>query len=85
MVVTDIRTVAININAVEIAKICNNVGEDKFNAAIGYLSTWNYTYPKVIIYAEDDRDLVAVYKTADDSTGYVIGAIWHDDHYGFHS
>ena len=85
MEVTDIRTVSININPLEVAKICGKVGEDNFNRAIGYLATWNYTYPSVTIYADDETDLVAVYRSKDDEIGYVIGAVWHDDHYGFHS
>ena len=43
-------------------------------------------YPHVEIFRDrGDTDLVAVYKDASAVRGYVIGAVWHDDHYGFHS
>lgn len=61
------------------------VGKDKFYDALGYLSTWNMTYPTVDIYTDGDNDMVAVYKDDTDNTKYVIGAVWHEDHYGFHS
>lgn len=55
--------------------------------AIGYLSTWSAdNYPIVRIYRDGNGpDIAAVYLKADGELGYVIGAVWHDDHYGFHS
>ncbi len=62
---------------------------DKLWAAIGYLSCWgntpSMTYPTVTIYRDRGTDLVAVYSREDGSNGYTIGAVWHEDHYGFHS
>jgi hypothetical protein len=42
------------------------------------------THPSVDIYP-DSNDMVAVYKDEQGKTEYVIGAVWHEDHYGFHS
>ena len=59
---------------------------DRLFNAIGYLSTWNMSHPKVIIRrGGKEDDLVAHYFLEDGSCGYTIGAVWHDDHYGFHS
>lgn len=59
---------------------------DKLWYAIGYLSGWSAdTYPTVRIYRDGKTDIVAVYLKGDNELGYVIGAVWHDDHYGFHS
>lgn len=60
-------------------------GHSKLYEAIGYLSSWNLNYPTVDIYTDGGFDLVAVYRKADGERGYVIGAVWHEDHYGFHS
>jgi hypothetical protein len=53
--------------------------------AIGYLSTWNMDYPVVDIFADGDTDLVAIYCDEYGKRQYVIGAVWHDDHFGYHS
>lgn len=58
---------------------------EKLWHAVGYLSSWNTTYPTVEIYQDGMTDLVAVYFDAAGECRYVIGAVWHDDHYGFHS
>ena len=43
------------------------------------------THPNVAISRDGDTDMIAVYRNADNELTYVIGAVWHDDHYGFHS
>ncbi len=58
--------------------------------AIGYLSLWNWSgYPHVDIVLmgrEGDMELCAYYrKEPGGKAGYVIGAVWHGDHFGFHS
>lgn len=64
--------------------------------AIGYLSLWALPqddapqgYHHVVIRCADAEqpELVACYYHDVTSTtpGYVIGAIWHGDHFGFHS
>ena len=61
------------------------VPTDKLIDAIGYLSTWNMNHNKVEIYRDGDTDLVANYYNDEGDHKYTIGAVWHDDHYGFHS
>ncbi len=79
------RTITLSIDAVRQMEIAYEVTHEKLWGAIGYLSSWNMTYPTVTIFADRDLDLVAVYSREDGSNGYTIGAVWHDDHYGFHS
>lgn len=66
------------------------------NDAIGHLSMWALPqddapqgYHHVVIRCADAEqpELVACYYHDVTSTtpGYVIGAIWHGDHFGFHS
>ena len=81
---SETRRVTIHINAVDQTNMKEIVGREKFFDAIGYLSTWNMTHPSVDIYP-DSLDMVAVYKDEQGETKYVIGAVWHEDHYGFHS
>jgi hypothetical protein len=63
----------------------NNCDWEKLWHAIGYLSTWNTTYPTVLIFRDGATDLVAIYYDEKNSPKYVIGAVWHGEHYGFHS
>jgi len=82
----DQREVLILMDSVQQTQIMEEVGRQNFFAAIGYLSTWNMSFGFVQITQDGDTDMVAVYKnTADGPIGYVIGAVWHEDHYGFHS
>tara|TARA_R110000822_G_scaffold37009_5_gene103819 strand:- start:46 stop:297 length:252 start_codon:yes stop_codon:yes gene_type:complete len=79
------RQVTIYINAEERSSMLEEVSSTEFFNAIGYLSTWNMTYPSCFISKDGDTDMCAVYRNADNEIGYVIGAVWHGDHYGFHS
>ena len=82
----DQREVSILMDSAQQTQIMEEVGRQNFYAAIGYLSTWNMSYGFVRITQDGDTDMVAVYRdTADGPTKYVIGAVWHEDHYGFHS
>lgn len=81
----DFRTVQINISAVDIAGIIASTDRQEYYKAIGYLSSWNLSFPKVVIWADSDGNLVANYLNEDGTVGYVIGAVWHEDHFGFHS
>ena len=81
------RTVTINLTSEDMIQIAETIGTwDKLWAAIGYLTTWNLSHPNVVVYrAPKSPDLVAVYSDTKRHIEYVIGAVWHDDHYGFHS
>ena len=84
------RQVVVHLDATQQTQIREVAGADAFNRAIGYLSTWNMSFPVVEIYADRELpDLVAHFYRLDTSNqqvhAYTIGAVWHDDHYGFHS
>lgn len=58
--------------------------------ALGYLSMWNReAYPVVNIVLVGERgsmELIACYRVEENGPiGYSIGAVWHGDHFGFHS
>ena len=81
-----IRQVELNLSSEDMIRIAESIGTwDKLWQAIGYLSSWNFTYPVVTIFRDGETDLVAVYKDASGDRQYVIGAVWHGEHYGFHS
>jgi hypothetical protein len=83
---SEIRTVNIFLNSVQIAEAIEATDREKFYRAVGYLCTWNPTFPIVDILSDREKtDLVAVYRSNDGKIGYTIGAVWHDDHYGMHS
>ena len=79
------RQVTIHMNAVEQMTQQHNTDMTEWYRAIGRLSTWNMSFPTCNIYRDGDTDLYAVYSDSDGNTKYVIGAVWHDTHYGFHS
>lgn len=59
----------------------------KFFDAIGYLSTWGVGgYDSLSLHVQSDGEVIAVYtESTKPEKKYVIGAIWHGEHYGFHS
>lgn len=79
------RNAIIHIDTTERTQMQHATNHDEWFRAIGYLSTWNMSFPTVEIRAEGGTDMVAVYKDEEDNVRYVIGAVWHNDHYGFHS
>ena len=80
------RQLIIGLTDNDMTSIAESIGGwDKLWSAIGYLSTWNTSYPYVQIHRDHDTDLTAVYLDADQKCRYVIGAVWHGEHYGFHS
>ena len=82
----DQREVLILMDATQQTEIMEAVGRQNFFEAIGYLATWNMSFGFVQITQDDTTDMVAVYRDTERGlTKYIIGAVWHDDHYGFHS
>ena len=87
---TEQRTITLTVDAVARTRIAEITGHDKLNAALGYLAGWNMSFPHVTISGGvygGTPELIAAYRADTDDTrpGYVIGAVWHDDHFGFHS
>lgn len=80
------RSIELNLSQSDMIQIAESIGTwDKLWQAIGYLSSWNMSYPTVRIFRDGGDDLVAAYFREDGERGYVIGAVWHGEHYGFHS
>lgn len=73
---------------VEMAELCGNTELFK---AIGYLSQWNMNLKRVRIIGgvyDGKPELIATYwrhDTEGEPIAYQIGAVWHEDHFGFHS
>ena len=87
---TDQRIIDLRIDAVTLTEISNACGGNKqLFLALGYLIQWNMSFGHVTItgYVDEDcPEMTAVYRReAGGDVGYVIGAIWHGDHFGFHS
>jgi hypothetical protein len=83
------RIVELHVSANDLTTIAEAIqSHEHVWTALGYLSTWNLTFPKVSIFRDggsDSTDFIAVYYTATGERGYVIAAVWHDTHYGYHS
>lgn len=90
------RTITYLFDQSDIENLCRDLEEaregkravtrqDVFEA-LGYLTTWAInSYEGVIISLNmRDRELLATYMEGD-TCKYVIGAVWHGDHFGFHS
>ena len=86
---TEQRIIDMQLDAVTKTKIAEITGHDKLNEAIGYLAGWNMSFPHLAIGGgvfDGNPELLATYRRgADVSECYVIGAVWHGDHFGFHS
>jgi hypothetical protein len=85
----ELRTVAIYLDSEQVSKLSEAVGQQALYMALGYLSTWNQSFPHVDIYRDfhSEADMVAVYKNEDGSRGFTMGAIWNPTlaTYTFHS
>jgi hypothetical protein len=82
------RTVKLELTTEQLTEIAVEINDwGMLMHAIGYLSTWAAgVFPEVTIVRDGKSpDLVAQYRHAAGTPGYTIGAVWHDDHYGFHS
>ena len=79
------RIVDICMDSVMQSKMMKATDRKEWFMALGYFSTYNMSYPTVKIHAENETDMIAVYYNEQNERCYVIGAVWHGDHYGFHS
>jgi hypothetical protein len=75
------------VDVVVVAEECKIPLKDIYQA-LGYLTTWgSSTFNKVQLFIQSDGEITALYTVTDpeDNKRFVIGAVWHDGHYGFHS
>ncbi len=68
------------------AEIPEGVSMPTYQRCLGRLITYAH-YPYVSIANDGKKDLVAAYRHTEDSTPFVIGAIWDErtEEYSFHS
>lgn len=85
----EFRNIDMFLDATKITEIAQITGHAALNQALGYLMQWNLTYPYLRIAGGvygGNPELIASYKShALGNVEYAIGAVWHDDHFGFHS
>ena len=75
-----------------LTSIAEITGNKELFQAIGYLSQWGmgsatYAYCEIFggVY-DGNPELIATYRTEERGViTYQIGAVWHGDHFGFHS
>lgn len=85
------RTIELSIDADKHVEMAEIAGNAELLKAIGYLSQWNMNLKKVRIIGgvyDGKPELVATYwrhTTEGEPIAYQIGAVWHGDHFGFHS
>lgn len=65
-------------------------GNEEIQKAIGYLSVWNwdgYSHVDIVLMGKKgEMEMIATYRhEKGGEMGYTIGAVWHNDHFGFHS
>lgn len=86
---SDDRYIDMFIDAVTATEIREITGSQPFYEALGYLASWNMTFRYVRITGclyEGNPELIATYKNDPNGPiGYQIGAVWHGEHFGFHS
>ncbi len=86
------RTIELSIDADKHVEMAEIAGNNELLKAIGYLSQWNMNLKKVRIIGgvyDGKPELIATYWRYDHNEpqpiAYQIGAVWHGDHFGFHS
>ena len=70
------------------SSIREHVGPVEFYRAVGYLSTWNMSFPEVkLLYNVRDMEITASYYDVTGALSYCIGAVFNDTtkQFGFHS
>jgi hypothetical protein len=83
------RTIRLGLSAETMTDIANITGNDALFGAIGYLSTWGmgHAFCEIIGGVYDGvPEIIATYRGEElGKITYQIGAVWHTDHFGFHS
>lgn len=83
------RTIRLGMDADTIVNIAEITGNTEFCRALGYFMQWglDHTYLELIggVY-DGNPEIIATYRKEERGPiTYQIGAIWHGDHFGFHS
>jgi hypothetical protein len=85
------RTVILQGTAEDWQRLRDSTTPAEVEHAIAYLSTWALDgYDKATLFINNDHtEVTAIYDNSvhpvPGTRTYVIGAIWHGDHFGFHS
>lgn len=86
------RTIELAIDADTLMALADASSNAELFKAIGYLSQWNMNMAKVRILGgvyDGNPELTATYwrHAGNDPQpiAYQLGAVWHGDHFGFHS
>lgn len=86
------RKIELCIDAEAHVRISEIAGNAELFKAIGYLSQWNMNLARVRIIGDvysGSPEIIATYwrydTDEDQPIAYQIGAVWHGDHFGFHS
>lgn len=86
------RTVTHQYTQEQLEQLYSRCTGEEVVRAIAYLSTWaldsdRYRHCALIVSdsSADQPEIIATYRDDDGLVRYVIGAIWHDTHFGFHS
>jgi hypothetical protein len=86
------RTIELAIDSDTMVSIAEITGNQELFNAIGYLSQWNLPLAKVRLLGgvyDGNPELTATYWRYNgidpQPIAYQIGAVWHGDHFGFHS
>jgi len=73
------------------ARLLDRTGFDHVNDALARHATWaidadKYAHCDIYLQLDSQPEVRAVYRPApDEPVAYVIGAVWHGTHFGFHS
>ena len=84
------RTVKHSYTQEDLIKLIEATSLQQVEHAISYLSTWAmdsamYSLCEIVMNSEES-ELVATYRVAEfGMVNYCLGAVWHGQHFGFHS
>lgn len=83
------RSIELAVEAETLTSIAEITGNGELFRALGYLCQWNLSLGKVRVIGgihDGVPELIASYwRDESQPVAYQLGAIWHGDHFGFHS
>lgn len=80
------RTIVMRLTSDDVKELQISTDYDEVLRAIARLSTWGMqTYDTVTIMRDGKHDLIALYEIEGASERFVMGAVWHNGSFGFHS
>lgn len=80
------RTITLRLTHDDLMDLRISTDYNELDRAIARLTTWGMqAYDTVTVMRDGKHDLIALYESTGTGGKFVLGAVWHDGSFGFHS